>query len=78
MYSVETIEVKTIAEYTGISVFEVENLCYYDYCVLRHDAFIYRMRQTEGGRKYLYDCWALEQTKPDRKALREKFGNRER
>lgn len=32
------------------------------------------LNQTESGRKYLYDAWCLEQTKPERKKLREKTG----
>lgn len=32
------------------------------------------LNQTEKGREYLDDAWRLEQTKPDRKKLREKFG----
>ena len=32
------------------------------------------MKQTEEGRAYLEDCWILERTQPDRKALRENFG----
>jgi len=27
--------------------------------------------KTEEGREYLDNCWRLEQTKPDRKSLRE-------
>ena len=53
---------------------EVEELDYLDYLMYRHDAFIYRLSQTEKGEEYLKNAWQLEQTKPDRKALREKFG----
>jgi hypothetical protein len=35
---------------------------------------IYKYMQTEEGQKYLERCWILEQTKPDRAKLREKFG----
>ena len=42
-------------------------------CLFR-DAFIYQMKQTAAGRAYLEDCRILEQTQPDRKALRENFG----
>lgn len=45
-----------------------------DYLVLRRDAFIYRMSQTEKGEEYLNNAYRLEQTTPDRKRLREKFG----
>lgn len=53
---------------------EVEELDYLDYLMYRHDAFIYRLSQTEKGEEYLKNAWQLEQTKPDRKALRRKFG----
>ena len=53
---------------------EVQQLDYIDYLQYRRDAFIHKMNQTEEGREYLLKAWNLEQTKPDRKALREKFG----
>lgn len=52
---------------------EVEELNYLDYLIYRRDAFIYRMSQTEKGQEYLDKAYRLEQTKPDRKALRDKF-----
>lgn len=63
-----------MARYLGISVLEVEELDYIDYLMYRRDAFIHRMSQTEKGQEYLDKAWRLEQTKPDRKALREQFG----
>ena len=51
---------------------EIEELDYLDYLMYRRDAFIYR--QTEKGEKYLDNAWRLEQTEPDRKGLRNKFG----
>ena len=45
-----------------------------DYLVLRRDAFIHTMSQTEKGEEYLNNAWRLEQTKPDRDSLRKKFG----
>ena len=32
------------------------------------------MKQSDKGKEYLEDCWLINQTEPDRKALREKFG----
>jgi hypothetical protein len=49
-------------------------LDYIDYLQYRRDAFIYRMSQTEKGQEYLDNAYRLEQTKPDRKRLREKYG----
>ena len=63
-----------MARYLGISVLDVEELDYIDYLMYRRDAFIQRMSQTEKGQEYLDKAWRLEQTKPDRKALREQFG----
>ena len=53
---------------------EVEQLDYIDYLQYRRDAFIYRMSQTDKGQEYLDNAYRLEQTKPDRKKLREKYG----
>lgn len=63
-----------VAEYTGLNILQVEELDYIDYLIYRRDAFIYRMSQTEEGEKYLNNAWRLEQTKPDRETLRNKFG----
>lgn len=53
---------------------EVDQLDFIDYLKYRRDAFIHRMSQTEKGQEYLDNAWRLEQTKPDRKKLREKYG----
>lgn len=63
-----------VAQYTGLNILQVEELNYLDYLRYRRDAFIYRMSQTEKGQEYLDNAYRLEQTKPDRKALRNKFG----
>ena len=47
---------------------------YLDFLIYRRDAFIHRMSQTEKGQQYLKDAYRLEQVKPDREALRSKFG----
>jgi hypothetical protein len=43
------------------------------YLTWRRDAFIYRWMQTKKGREYLDNAWRMEQTKPDRAALRKKL-----
>ena len=53
---------------------EVEELDYFDYLQYRRDAFIFKMSQTTEGEEYLNNAWRLEQTKPDRDNLRNKFG----
>lgn len=64
---------KLVSEYTGLDFFEVSRLDYLQYLVWRRDAYIYRLNQTEDGRKYLDNAWRMEQTEPDRVALRKKL-----
>ena len=53
---------------------EVEELDFFDYLQYRRDAFIYNLSQTEKGQTYLDNAYRLEQTEPDKKALRDQFG----
>lgn len=55
---------------------EVQDLVYTDYLRLKRDAFIYRLSQTEAGQEHLDNAWRMEQTEPDREALRKKLGRR--
>jgi hypothetical protein len=55
----------------------IGNLDVFNYWSILRDAVIYRYMQSEKGQEYLERCWMLEQTKPDRKRLREKFGKEE-
>lgn len=57
-----------------MNFYEIEDLPINTYFLLMRDAFIYKQSQSEAGRDYLEKCWILEQTEPDRKALRQKFG----
>jgi hypothetical protein len=52
---------------------QVEALDYLTYLTWRRDAFIHKMSQTEKGQEYLDNAWRMEQTKPDRVALRKKL-----
>lgn len=63
-----------VAKYTGLNMLEVDDLDVLVYLAYRRDAFIYRMSQTEKGREYLSNAYRLEQTAPDRKSLRDQFG----
>lgn len=72
-----TIDEKFVADYARISIFEVGDICLYDYLLMRRDAFIHYLSQTEGGRKYLKDCYISEQTEPDIEKLRRYFGTDE-
>lgn len=63
-----------MSEYTGLNFYEVWAMDYVLYLALRRDAFISWLSKTEKGEKYLDNAWRMEQTEPDRKALRKKFG----
>ncbi len=63
-----------VSDYTGLNMLEVEKLDIVQYLSYRRDAFIYKMSQTEKGREYLDNAYRLEQTAPDRKSLRDQFG----
>ena len=62
-----------VSRYSGLNLIEVQELDIVDYLLLRRDAFIDAFSQSEKGIEYLNNAWRLEQTEPDRKALREKF-----
>lgn len=53
---------------------EIENLDYFEYLQYRRDAFIYNLNQTEKGKEYLDNAYYLEQVEPDKKKLRDHFG----
>ena len=53
---------------------EVRKLEYIQFLTWRRDAFIWWLSRTEEGQKYLDNAWRLEQTQPDRAALRKQFG----
>lgn len=58
----------------NISLYDVEEMDYYDYLLMRRDALITKLRQTEKGQEYLDNAYRLTLTKPDRSKLRKKFG----
>lgn len=47
-----------------------------EYLFYLREAYIHYMNETEEGRKYLKECYISEQTKPDRQALRRRFGKK--
>lgn len=63
-----------VSEYTGLNFREVGELELIQYLKLRRDAYIYMLTRSEAGQEYLDNCWRMEQTKPDRAALRKKYG----
>lgn len=62
-----------MSDYTGLDFLQVEALDYVTYLTWRRDAFIHKMSQTEKGQDYLDNAWRMEQTEPDRAALRKKL-----
>lgn len=66
--------VHLVAEYTRLSFLEVRALDYVRFLTWRRDAYIHWLSQSEKGQEYLDNAWRMEQTKPDRAALRKKLG----
>ena len=62
-----------MAEYTGLNFLQIAELDYLQYLVWLRDAYIYKLSRTEEGQEYLDNAWRMEQTKPDREALRKKL-----
>lgn len=58
----------------NISLYAVEEMDYYEYLLIRRDAFISRMNQTDKGQEYLENAHRLTLTKPDRNGLRKRYG----
>ena len=73
-YTTETGDDKFVADYAGISIFQVQELDVFTYWQFLRDGVIYNRRQTESGREYLEKCWVAQQTEPDRAMLRKYFG----
>lgn len=63
-----------MADYTGLNFLEVSQLNYLQYLIWRRDAYIHMLSRTQAGQEYLDNAWRMEQTEPDRAALRKKFG----
>jgi hypothetical protein len=63
--------------YTGLNFQQIQALNYIEFLQYRRDAFLRYMNSFEEGREYLKNAWRMEQTEPDREALRRKFGRKE-
>lgn len=63
-----------MSEYTRLDFFQIGELDLVRYLAWRRDAYIYMLSRTESGQEYLDNAYRMEQTEPDRKALREKLG----
>jgi hypothetical protein len=76
-YSSPTWYKHLVAEYTGLDFLQIKQLNYIEYLTYRRDAFIAMLNKSETGQEYLRNAWRMEQTEPDRAALRRKFGRKE-
>ncbi len=75
-YTPDSVGEKMVADYTNMTIREVDDLDIDEYLYYFRDAFIHSMNQTEEGRKYLENAYFYKQTKPDRGSLRKKFGRK--
>ena len=66
-----------VSQYSGLNLIEVNQLDIFEYWVLRRDAWIDHLSQTEKGQEYLDNAWICEQTTPDRDRLRERVGRKD-
>lgn len=62
--------------YTGLNLIQINDLDMDIYLFYLREAYIHYMSLTKEGREYLEKCYIFEQTKPDRGALRERFGKK--
>ncbi len=67
---------KLVMDYTGLNLNEIQLMELDKYLFYMREAYIYSLNQTEKGREYLENCWRIKQTRPDRQALRKKFGKK--
>lgn len=66
-----------VSQYSGLNLIEVNQLDIFEYWVLRRDAWIDHLSQTEKGQEYLDNAWICEQTSPDVERLRARFGRKD-
>lgn len=77
-YRLNTKGEKLVIDYLNITIFDVQEMPIDLYLYFMREAYIHKLMQTKEGREYLDNCWRMEQTKPDRKKLREKMRKGER
>lgn len=69
-----TSDIKVVSDYTRLNFSDILNLEIFVFWEYLHDAFVWNCSRTKSGREYLENAWYYQQTEPDRKALRKKFG----
>lgn len=77
-YRLNTKGEKLVIDYLNITIFDVQEMPIDLYLYFMREANIHKLMQTKEGREYSDNCWRMEQTKPDRKKLREKMRKGER
>ena len=77
-YRLNTKGEKLVIYNLNITIFDVQEMPIDLYLYFMREANIHKLMQTKEGREYLDNCWRMEQTKPDRKKLREKMRKGER
>ncbi len=65
---------KMVADYARLSIPAVNRLNYVDFLIFQREAVIQLFSSTEKGREMLEDAYCMEQTEPDRAALRAHYG----
>ena len=73
-YTLETRSEKLVMDYCHINIYEVQEMEIDVYLFFLRVAMFFENAQTDEGREYLRNCWRIEQTKPERQKLREKYG----
>ena len=64
-YSIYTYADKMVRDYSGLSIYEIDNISILEYWLLLRDAFIYKLAQTKDGREYLNNAYRLTRTDAD-------------
>lgn len=59
-----------VSAYTGLTFHQVGQLDYVTYLQWLRDSYIYALNQTTEGQEQLREAWRLQQTAPDRSAIR--------
>lgn len=66
---IDTIDMKFVGDYTGLTLAQVENLSILEFFLYLHDAVVWRLSETEKGRTYLENAARLRITEPDVRGL---------
>ena len=64
---------KLVKDYTGLNFKQIQKMDLDEYLFCMREAYISKLQQTEEGREYLYNCYRITQTKPEREKIREQI-----